>query len=349
MKGTVSFHPLDLSIFDDLLSPLLTGKKVNPDSFLQGAARVRRNAWQARRYLRALETVRASAEPPPPDTTGGIWKNIRSRLEQYDYKPDELTKRALASVEPDLHLKGRPFFVAEGTADRVAEAVEAFQAAPSAEAADGLARAQLAKLDPVLAQQLEPEDGPPLSSDMSQRSDLLAELKEIHDLAAASRQAQMWGRGEGAGKPAIQVLQDRLPWLSVSLHARVVPFWSAIDVDGIETVCRAAGVDPPGVLAAPWRLFPEAIEEFPSFREVLHSEVIASRDIGAFVSASDVPELLEFLNVQGGRIIGAATRAGEGQACKTLLRKIKECVSYADRHGFAYLEAAGIPDPDAAD
>jgi hypothetical protein len=29
-----------------------------------------------------------------------------------------------------------------------------------------------------------------------------------------------------------------------------------------------------------------------------------------------------------------------------LLRKIRECASYARRHGLGYLEAAGIPTPD---
>src|SRR5262249_30348902 len=145
------------------------------------------------------------------------------------------------------------------------------------------------------------------------------------------------------------VLQDRLAWIAVSLHARVVPFWSAVDVDGIETVCKAARIDPPPVLAAPWRLFPDTIEEFPGLKDSLHAEVRAPRDVGAFVSAADVPELLEFLGTNGARIISAAARQGEGQACKTLLRKIKECVSYAARHGYGYLEASGIKDPDLAD
>jgi hypothetical protein len=349
VKGTISFHPLDLTIFDDLLSPLLSGKKVNPEKFVADAIRIRRNSWQARRYPRALETAIASAEPPPADPEAGLWQGLRARMERYDYEPSEVAKRAVEVVEPDLHLRGRPFFVAEAAPERVVEAVDAFAAAPSAEAADGIAKAQLAKLDPVLARDLEPEDGPPVSSEMAFRSDLLAELTRLHELAGASRQSQTWSKGEGAGKPAIQVLQGELAWRSVSLHARVVPFWSAVDVDGIETVCRATGIDPPGVLAPPWRLFPDAIEEFPSLRESLHAELASIRDVGAFVSAADVPELLDFVSRNGARIIGAATKQGEGAACKTLLRKIRECASFAARHGFGYLEASGIPDPDAGE
>lgn len=349
MKGTVSFHPLDLSIFDDLLSPLLSGKKVNPEKFVSDAIRIRRNAWQARRYPRALETALSTAEPPPADPNAGLWQGLRARMERYDYRPSEITKRALAAVEPDLHLHGRPFFVAEGTPERVAEAVDAFAEAPSVEAVDGVAKAQLAKLDPVLAKDLEPEDGPPVSSEMTFRSDILAELTRLHDLAGASRQAQTWSKGEQAGRPAIQVLQERLAWISVSLHARVVPFWTAVDVDGIETVCRATGIDPPNVLAPPWRLFPDTIEEFPSLRESLHAELTTVRDVGAFVSAGDVPELLDFVTRNGARIISAATKQGEGATCKNLLRKIRECAAYAAKHGFGYLEASGVQAPDHAD
>ena len=53
-------------------------------------------------------------------------------------------------------------------------------------------------------------------------------------------------------------------------------------------------------------------------------------------------EYFEFLNAQGGRIIAAAARSGEGPACAALLRKIKECAAYAMKHGLGYLEGSGI-------
>ena len=53
--------------------------------------------------------------------------------------------------------------------------------------------------------------------------------KELFDLAR-----------KGAG--------DEIPWRAVRLHARVVPFWVGRDVDGLETICRAAGVPAPDCL-----------------------------------------------------------------------------------------------------
>ena len=57
---------------------------------------------------------------------------------------------------------------------------------------------------------------------------------------------------------------------------------------------------------------------------------------------ADVPGVLEFLSAQGGKIIAAAAQFGEGPACAALLRKIKECATYALKHSLGYLEASGI-------
>ena len=43
------------------------------------------------------------------------------------------------------------------------------------------------------------------------------------------------------------------------------------------------------------------------------------------------------------RTVLNAGRAGEAEACTTLLRKIRECARYAESHGMGYLEASGIP------
>ena len=56
-----------------------------------------------------------------------------------------------------------------------------------------------------------------------------------------------------------------------------------------------------------------------------------------------VGQLLTFLGDHGARIISAAARGGEGAMATALLRKIKECAVYAQRHGFGYLEGSGHP------
>src|SRR5262245_12216161 len=164
MQGYVSFHPVDVAFFDDLVAPLIAGRKVNPESFLVDAARVRRTGWVARRYAVALEGLAAAIEAPKADPAGSVWERLRTNLEKLDHRPDEAVRRAAKVFDRDLHLDGRPFFVTEGSAERVAEAVARYVAAADEETADRIARDQLARLDAELAKALEPVDLPDLSS-----------------------------------------------------------------------------------------------------------------------------------------------------------------------------------------
>jgi hypothetical protein len=327
MQGYVSFHPVDVAFFDELIGPLAAGRKVNPESFLHDAARVRRNGWVARRYAVALEALAAAIEAPKADPGGTVWQRLRTNLEKLDHRPDEAVRRAAKVFDPDLHLDGRPFFVTEGSAERVADAVAQYAAAADEEAADRIAREQLARLDPELAKELEPADLPDLSSDLGRRNDLLGELKAIHDRAR-------------------QKAVDDLPWRGIAAHARSHPFWIAKDVDGLETICRAAGVLAPECLSPAWRLFAEACESFPALKDRMKLEMDGPREVGAFVAPGEVDKLLDFLGLQGARIIGAATRAGEGPMATVLLRKIKECATYARKNGLGYLEATGVLPPE---
>ncbi len=346
MKGTLSFHPVELAFFDETVAPLASGRKIDPEPFLAEAIRVRKIHWQVRRYTRAIETVLAVAGPPPPPDGAGLWGNVKAYLEKFDWRPDDLTKRVLQSIDPDLHLYGRPFFVAEASAAKVVETVDRYRGAPSPGAAEAIAKEQIARLDPELSHGLAPEDGPDLCPDSLHRADLLGALARIHEIASAARAGRVFTDGQAEARPAVEVLRDEMPWRAVSLHARIVPFWTARGVDGLETICRAARVLAPDSLVPAWRLFAGACDEFPDLKASLHQEVKGERDVGAFVAPQDVPRLLDFLNAEGARIIEAAARQDEGRACATLLHKIRECAAYAVRHGLGYLEASGILPPD---
>jgi hypothetical protein len=346
VKGTFSFHPVKVEFFDETIQPLLAARKVNPEAFLVAALKLRGQAARTRRYQWAIEGALVSAEPPPIEPGAGIFKSFRAHLERMDHREDELTRDLKAVVEPDLHLHGRPFFITEASVARVAQLVEEFLGAHNDDAVDTLAIEQLVNLGPDLAKRLQPGDGLDLSPDLVYRGDLLSRLKDLYDVMNCARRGENWGRADAPRRPAREVLVSELPHRSLWLHSRAVPFWIARDVDGLETVCRSAGVAPPGFVVPPRRLFAEACEEFPELAAALHVEVRGPADVGAFVAPGDIPELLEFLSVHGARIIQIASRHGEGPACSMLLRKIRECAVYAERTGSGYLEASGIRPPE---
>lgn len=345
MKGLISFHPVDLELVDRLLIPLAAGEKVNPDPFLDTAVRLRTNLQQAGCYVRALRTILESAGPPEADPGSGLWTRVRTRLERFDYRPDKVTHCVLHSVEADIHLDGRPFFVAEGSADRVASLVEEYAAAASPAAVENLALEQLVRLHKDLAGKVEPEEGPPLSPDFTYRRDLLAQLKALYDLTAAARLDETWREPDRPPAQAVDVVREELGARVLALHARAVPFWVARDVDGLETIARAAGVEPPGFLVPAWRILGRVGEEFEGVREHLGVELKPGRSVGAFVAPGDIPDMLDWLHTQGGTIIRIAAQHGEGPACESLLRKMRECATYASTRGHAYVEAAGMIPP----
>jgi hypothetical protein len=346
MKGYISFHPVDLSFFDEFIAPLVAGQKVNPDAFLQQAAHLRRNGWVARRFAVAVLQLADSSRPPDADPAASRWQRLRANLEKIDYRPDELALRAAQGFDPDLHLEGRPFFIAEGSAEKVAVAVDAYTAATSEPAVEKIVRDQLSRIDAKLARDVEPAEIAELSSDLSYRSDVLRLLTKIHDLARFAKEGRNFADDDVAPRPAATALPEELPWRALAMHARATPFWIAKDVDGLETICRAAGVRAPDCLAPAWRVYAGACDAFPALRDALGLELSRPRDVGAFVAPGEIDQLLQFLAEHGARIIGAAARGGEGSMATALMRKIKECAVYAHHHGFGYLEASGILPPD---
>jgi hypothetical protein len=347
MKGYVSFHPIDLSFFDELIAPLVAGRKVNPDDFLRRAVLLRRNGWVARGFAVAVEQFAAAAEPPKSDPGASPWQRLRANLEKMDYRPDALATKAALGFDPELHLDGRPFFITEGSAERVAATVDAYVAAESDVAAAKIARDQVARIDADLAREIGPAEIPEPSSDLGYRSDLLRLLTKIHELARLAREGRTFaGDDDSAPRAATEALPDELPWRAVAMHARGTPFWIARDVDGLETICRAAGVRAPDCLSPAWRVFAEACEAFPPLKDSLGLELRRPNDVGAFVSPSEIGELLSFLSDHGARIIQAAAKGGEGAMATALLRKMKECAIFAQKKGWGYLEASGILPPE---
>lgn len=358
MKGIISFHPVDLGFFDGFAAPLINGDKIPLDAYLDEAVGARRRAWEARRFAHALESILEAARLPslepilarPASATelvGSVVELIRSpekvlrgvkeRLDRFDHRLDDLSRLVVEKVDPDLHLFGRPFLITAGSPGTVADVVDRYRRAASAKAVDNLALEQLIQLDSRLSQ-VEPEEDSPLSPDLAYRTEVFRELKALPCIREAGRPALEW-QSPDAG----------IPWIAVRAHALVVPFWLARDVDGLETMCRAAGIPAPPFLSSPARLFREAGAEVQDVAGMLDRDLEGPRDLGAFVAPEHVPDLVSFLAAQGSQIIRVAARCGEAPAASGLLRKIRECAVYAEVRGLGYLEASGILPPDLSD
>jgi hypothetical protein len=339
VRGTVAFHPVDASLFGGAIAALLAGEKVQPEPFLAEAVRMRHSRAAAARTIRSIERALADAEPPKAPEGAGIFERIKATALAVDHRVHAATRKAMRALDPELHLYGRPFFVTEESAERVASVVHEFRTAPSVPVAEAAVLDQLARLDPEFPGAFPPDEDEDPPQDLEVKHELMAEMRELFELAGAARRAGTW-EVEGRERPALPVLLEEGPWRAVRLHARVMPYWRGRDVDGLETVCRATGIEPPACLRQAHALFERACSEFPGFPGALPLEIPGPCGVGAYVAPEEVGALLDFLAESGAAIIRAASRHGEGPACSVLLRKIRECCVYAQRHGLGYLESA---------
>ncbi len=339
MKGIVSFHPVDVSFYDETIAPILaplpssgTPRTINAEPLLARAVAFGRSDVMARRTARRVHRMLMSAGPRQVDPEDSLIRRLKTRLDAYDYKPDEAVRLLAPVFDLDLHIWGRPFFILERSAVRVSERTAAFLGAADAGAVEKLIEEQLASVSPRLPQALgpadvDPADDAPLPNEHALRGALGAAIKGLIALAR---------------NPLESTIAEEFPWRAAAAHALFVPYWIARDVDGLETLCRAVGVTPPVCLVPARRLFAESIDSHAALGESLHVELSRDRDLGAFVPPGDIPELIEFLGAFGSRIIAAAAQAGEGHTATTLLQKIRECATYAGSCGYGYLEVSGI-------
>ncbi len=341
MPRLVSFHPVDPAFFQEVVQPLVTGGRMNPEPFLAAALRHRVGAWAARRHVTVLDTLLEQSVPPPPPASGTLWEKVRARLEVFDFKADPLATMVRHAVQKDVHLRGRPYLIAEESPAAVGRLVSRFEAVAGHIEAEDLVEDQLRLFKPDLSGRIVPDGDTTMPPDLAYREELMEGLRELHALPKAARRGESWDDAHGHAVPASQCL-EQVAWRAVWLHSRLHPFWMGEDIRGLAGICRLAGVLPPEDLMPAGLTLGGLGGEFPRLLESLGTDATAEQAIGGYVAPGDLPGVVDFLKQQGGTLIQAATRHGEGGRCARLLAKIRECMSFAVEHGRGYLEATGI-------
>ena len=346
MSGVISFHPIDVRFYDELVQPLLAGEKCNPESWIERAQRREISAWYVAQTVDIIEHLMDQIEPPPAPEGSTLWVRVRTRLERFDHRPPRGSVLLARHIDPELHLYGRPFLIAEQSAEKVADVIDEFLEAEGPETAQSLIVQQLMRLDPELPRHMGEPSQAPATNASRYRTELLKQLRQLFDLAQAARSGDSFGRLGGERRPARDVLRDELPWMTLVLHARANPYWIARDVDGLAGICSVAGLDVPVALSPPWPLFGEAMLDFTELEAALDGDLSHPNRIGLWVAPDDVGELLAFVNAKGSQIIKIAGEFGEGARIASVLRKIRECLRYAELKGLGYLEGSGLPVPE---
>lgn len=344
MHGSVAFLPFDPAFLRDVVVPLWDGESIDPTAFQDRCWSHYAAAYRCETWKQALAEFLRPVEAHEPETGSAARDRVRvlrRGLERMFTPVDREAERLRAEIDEALVLRGRPFLVTEGSVDSVAARVDEYLAAANDDAIDALAREQLVRQDPELARRIVPADGPPAASPLSYRAAVLRGLKSVHALGKAVRDQGRW-RGELTEGLEAAEAATRLPWFAAVLHARRTPFWYAEHADGLAAVSDAAGVPMPECASTAATLFAD-LE--PCVPRPTALGPVEDRSLGVWVPPERVPDLVDWLNGYGARILRAASEFGETDAVRSVLRKMKECATFAIRHGAGYLEAGGIEPP----
>jgi hypothetical protein len=100
MRDFVSFHPVDVAFFDELIAPLTAGARSIPKRSSRSAGSVRRAAGSGAGTRSRSRGSAVLIEAPKADPKSSMWQRLRTNLEKIDHKPDEVVRRAAKVVRP---------------------------------------------------------------------------------------------------------------------------------------------------------------------------------------------------------------------------------------------------------
>src|SRR5262245_63308057 len=157
MGYDISYHPVDVAFLRDRVAPYVRGKgnldDVIPDMGRIEKVRGRAGAWALKVvdiYHKEVQRQRDAEEFARSAARSAVAGKSVAR-------PKKVPARPLPGwFDPDLHVWGRPFFITARTPEEVSDRIDRYCAAGSDAEVDALAREEVARLNPTLAQRMGP-------------------------------------------------------------------------------------------------------------------------------------------------------------------------------------------------
>lgn len=309
MGYDISFHPIDLRLVEDRLTPFLAGRGSDDDlddlvadAVRQAKVRFRANAW-------GLGTLKACAR---------------------------------TDFDASLYVWGRPFFVTADAPEAVAETVLRYTNAEVGEV-DELARTQLAQLDRALLGRVEPDASGTLPADEHLAIGFRWKLDLLRAAAAAVRAGRPTIRNaDGDDIDAADALTGNAQFSLVEFLAALLPGWiqrgrvwptELAENAATEGYAPLGGNDPLlGVLPA----------EFPTLTWESNWTIPTNYAIGGYAAPGEIRPLRDWLARNAEPLEAVGDRWNDRGLVRLALRKTDEALALAELTGSAFAEAAEI-------
>ena len=326
MGFDVSSHPVDAGLIQKRLLPYLRGEgqidDLVADAVRLARVRFRANAWGL--GLLAHISPKASGRPgqrskrlkPAPGVEAGAF-------------------------DPDLHLWGRPFFVA-APPELVGPTIDRYLAAGPGEV-DGIAREQLDYLHPDLKDRVEPDtDGHLPESDADIAAGILQELdllRSAYPRIADGRPVKM---PDGEQADPEDLFLFHMPLAVVAFAAQLLPGWMGRGHVWPTSLAGEAGLDAEGLFEPAGFLFEPLLGSIGGWEEAFSPTITQNYTLGGAVRAANVPALRAWWQAHRDPLIAPFVADGEAHLGLVSYQKTLEAVQDAERRNVAFVEATEV-------
>ncbi|MBF5002360.1 hypothetical protein IRT45_35170 [Nocardia sp. BSTN01] len=307
MGYDISFHPIDLRVVEERITPYLAGldgeiDDLVADAVRQAKVRFRANAW-------GLGTSKAAGD---------------------------------RDFDTFLYIWGRPFFVTAQDPAMVAETVVRY-CHSSVDEVDDLAREQIALLDPGLVKHVEPDMTGTLPADAHLAEGFRWKLDLLRAAALAVREGRSTiPNADGDEIPAAEALTGNVHFAMVEFLAALLPGWIERGKVWPTELAGRAAVDayPPIDDNAP--LLGCLPTELPTLRWESESMIGGNYTIGGYTAPDEVHALRQWLARNTEPLTAVGDQWDDRPYVQGALRKIDEALALAELTGSGFVEAAEI-------
>lgn len=309
MGYDISFHPVDMRLVEERVTPFLAGHGSDDDlddliadAVRQAKVRFRANAW-------------------------GL--GVRKECEGSDF-------------DTFLYIWGRPFFVTADDPATVAETVVRY-CNSTVEEVDDLARSQIALIDPALLRHVEPDMTGTRPADEQLAAGFRWKLDLLREAASAVRAGRPRIRnGDGDEISAAGALTGNAQFCLVEFLAALLPGWIERGKVWPTELAEHAATDGYAPFSDNTPLFGSLPAEFPSLDWESNWTIPSNYAIGGYADPSSIRPLRNWLSQNAEPLTAVGDQWDDRAYVRKALRKIDEALALAELTGSAFVEAAEI-------
>jgi hypothetical protein len=311
MGYDVSFHPVPIALIHERILPYVQGRGSIDDLIDRAseiaAVRFRANAWGL----------------------GLVELDEKARPERFD---------------TDLHVWGRPFFVADESPEDVSKTIDRYLASKSGDV-DAIACEAIGKLTAGSKKggiDVVPSSEGVLPDLKDRRQGIRWKIDLFRDAFKARKEGRPVKTPDGDEHDPSGLFESDFPLAVMELAASIQPGWMARGYVWPTCLIAEADLEIPDYVTNARAIFSPILRDVPNLGAHLEDTIHQNYTLGGYVPADDVPQFRRFMESNLDALAAPSAEDDWEDACRLALRKIIEALYDAERRKMGFVEASEI-------